>query len=135
MIKIKIGKKMRRPGAIVLILRADDSVLILKRPKWINWAAGLWAFPGGKLEGDETPAEAATRETKEETDLDVTNLQPVDVCRDKPVTTYYTREFSGDVKIDFEHDAWAWASRSEIEAYDLAPDVLEMYDWVLTHDN
>ena len=134
MIKIKIGKKMRKPGAVVLILRDDDSVLIVKRPLWINWAPGQWAFPGGKLEGNETPLDAAVRETKEETNLDITNLQLVNVCLDKPVTTYYTREFSGDIKIDFEHDAWSWASRSEIETYDLAPDVLEMYNEVLKND-
>lgn len=126
---------MKRLGAIVLILREGDDLLLLKRPKWIKWGAGKWALPGGKLEKGETPVAAAIRETKEETRLDVRNLQLVKVCLDKPVTTYYTREFSGDIKLDFEHDAWAWASRSEIETYDLAPDVLEMYDWVLAHGN
>jgi 8-oxo-dGTP pyrophosphatase MutT (NUDIX family) len=135
MIKIKIKKRMETLGAVVLILGEDDDLLLLKRPKWITWAAGKWALPGGKLENGETPLDAAIRETKEETRLDVRNLQLVNVCLDKPVTTYYTREFSGDIEIDFEHDAWSWASRSEIETYDLAPDVLETYDWVLAHGN
>jgi len=35
------------------------------------------------------------------------------------------------VQIDFEHTDWAWVDRQNIEHYDLAPQTLEMYDWVL----
>jgi len=134
MIKIKIGKRMEKPGAIVLVVRDDNKVLILKRPLWIRWAPGKWAFPGGKLEADESPEDAAVRETKEETELDVFNLTQVVACLDKPVTAYYTRDYTGDVKIDWEHDDWAWASHDELQAQDLAPDVLEMYEWVMKNE-
>lgn len=33
--------------------------------------AGLWEFPGGKIGPDESPGEAAVRETREETGVDV----------------------------------------------------------------
>ena len=131
MIKIKI--KTERSGAIVVILDEADRTLILKRPQWIHWGASQWAFPGGKLEGDETAEEAANRETYEETALVVKDLKQFDIGQDLPVMSYYTREYEGKVKIDWEHDDWAWVSRDEIESYDLAPQVLEMYDWVLTH--
>ena len=135
MIRIKLRKKMNRPAAIVVILDSNKRVLILKRPDWISWGANLWAFPGGKIEGTETPPEAATRETKEETQLDVVNLQPVDLQWGEGLTIFHTSEYTGDVKIDFEHDAFAWVTRDEIEAYDLAPDVLRTYDWVLNNGN
>ena len=125
---------MKKPGAIVVILRDDESTLILKRPAWIKWGASQWAFPGGKLEKNETPLEAAIRETKEETSLEVKNLKLLDLDLDMPVTAYYTRDYLGNVKIDFEHDDWAWARRADIESYDLAPGVLEMYDWVLNNE-
>ena len=126
---------MEKPGSIVIILREDDSVLLLKRPTWIKWGAGKWAFPGGKLEKGETPQQAAIRETEEETQLKVRNLKPVKICLDKPVTTYYTRDYTGSVVIDWEHDDWAWVLHADVATYDLAPQVLEMYNWVLANGN
>ncbi|GMV98745.1 MAG: hypothetical protein AMXMBFR83_30930 [Phycisphaerae bacterium] len=38
--------------------------------------AGLWEFPGGKMEPGETPEQAAVRETAEETGL---RIEPVEV--------------------------------------------------------
>jgi 8-oxo-dGTP pyrophosphatase MutT (NUDIX family) len=55
-------------------------VLLLKRNKALAFAAGLWVFPGGKIEADEIAQSkddleaariAAIRETKEEANLDV----------------------------------------------------------------
>lgn len=109
----------------------QDRTLILLRPKEAHWAPFKWGFPGGKIEEGESPRETAIRETKEETQLDVKNLKPINLKVAKPVATYYTRDYAGDIVIDYEHDDWAWATRAEIENYDLAPDVLEMYDWVL----
>jgi|TARA_R110000824_G_scaffold220505_3_gene407667 8-oxo-dGTP pyrophosphatase MutT (NUDIX family) len=131
MIKVKIGKKKEVTGAIAVVLDEENRTLILLRPEEARWAPFKWGFPGGKIEDDEDAITAATRETKEETQLVVRNLKPLILPIDKPVRAYYTREYDGDVQIDYEHDDWAWVSRTEIEDYDLAPQVLEMFDWVL----
>jgi 8-oxo-dGTP diphosphatase len=39
----------------------EGKVLLVKRPE------GVWAFPGGKIEGDESPIDTAHRELLEET--------------------------------------------------------------------
>ena len=122
---------MPRESAIVVVVDAVDRVLLLLRPKWIKWGAGQWAFPGGKLEAGETREQAAVRETKEETQLNVRSLKEVQIPLDKALTMFYTRDYTGRVKIDWEHDSFEWVSRHEIEDYDLAPQVLEAYDWVL----
>jgi 8-oxo-dGTP pyrophosphatase MutT (NUDIX family) len=133
MIKIKVrGKKPK--GAVVVILDSTSRVLLLQRADWMKWAPLQWAFPGGKLERDESPEEAAIRETKEETQLSVSGLRSVKTCLDKPVAAYYTREYTGTVRIDEEHVSWAWVPRQEVGDYDLAPQVLEMVDWVLKNE-
>ena len=57
------------PIAIAVVEHAGR-VLIGQRPAGVA-LAGLWEFPGGKVEPGETPAQAARRECREETGLDV----------------------------------------------------------------
>ena len=57
------------PIAIVVICRGEE-VLIGPRPD-DALLAGYWEFPGGKIHAGESPEEAATREAREETGLDV----------------------------------------------------------------
>ena len=131
MIKIKIKKN--RGGAMVAILDKEQNILLLKRPNVKTaWAPNKWAFPGGKIERDETPRDAAIRETKEEANLDITNLQHVAEWSNNEVSFFYTKDYSGEIKIDFEHQDWMWVGRSKIEEYELAPNVLNLYDWALS---
>ncbi len=65
------------PGARPLLLVAacalvdvDGRVLLARRPEGKKMA-GLWEFPGGKLNPGETPEQALIRELKEELDIDV----------------------------------------------------------------
>ncbi len=120
-------------GAFVVILDATDRALLLLRPSWINWGANQWGFPGGKLEGGETPLQAAVRETKEETELEVSNLVETHSGVAPVLRAYYTRDYVGNVKIDFEHDDWKWMSRDEMLQYPLAPGVLDIYDGVISN--
>ena len=54
----------------VAIVERDGSFLIGQRPAG-KTLAGLWEFPGGKIEPGETPEAAAVRECREETGLTV----------------------------------------------------------------
>lgn len=49
----------------VALVDADDRVLIAQRPAG-KALAGLWEFPGGKLDADERPESALIRELDEE---------------------------------------------------------------------
>jgi 8-oxo-dGTP diphosphatase len=55
----------------VALIDADGRVLLAKRPEG-KTLAGLWEFPGGKVEDGETPESAVIRELKEELGIDVT---------------------------------------------------------------
>lgn len=61
---------------VLCYLKKDDQYLLLYRNKKKNdYNEGKWIGVGGKLELGETPNEAAVREVKEETGLDVHSLE------------------------------------------------------------
>ncbi|MFT4417295.1 NUDIX domain-containing protein [Fredinandcohnia humi] len=55
-----------RAGVAVIILNEEKQVLLQKRSD-----VGLWGIPSGHIEIGETVSEAAIREVKEETNLDI----------------------------------------------------------------
>jgi 8-oxo-dGTP diphosphatase len=70
------GRWMNAPSPLVLVaavalVDADGRVLIAKRPEG-KAMAGMWEFPGGKVEAGERPELALIRELKEELGIDVT---------------------------------------------------------------
>ena len=58
------GKRLLLVAACALV-DADGRVLIAQRPEG-KQLAGLWEFPGGKVEKGETPEECLIRELREE---------------------------------------------------------------------
>ena len=75
-----------------------------------------WTLPGGKQEVNETIIQCAIRETKEETNLDIDNVQIFgaddDMTSDRHfVTIYtYTDSYNGEAKVTEENkiDDWQW---------------------------
>lgn len=63
--------KMILVSAVALIDK-DNRVLLAKRPEG-KAMAGLWEFPGGKIEPGETPEAALVRELQEELGIETWN--------------------------------------------------------------
>ncbi|MFP6698884.1 MAG: (deoxy)nucleoside triphosphate pyrophosphohydrolase [Alphaproteobacteria bacterium] len=57
--------------AAAALVDVDGRVLVQQRPEG-KAMAGLWEFPGGKVEGNESLEQTLIRELKEELDIDVT---------------------------------------------------------------
>jgi 8-oxo-dGTP diphosphatase len=58
------------PVVCVALVDTDGRVLLAQRPPG-KPMAGLWEFPGGKIDAGETPEAALIRELKEELGIDV----------------------------------------------------------------
>ena len=55
---------------VAAVVEEDDAFLVTRRPEGVH-LAGLWEFPGGKIDPDESHADALKREMREELDTDV----------------------------------------------------------------
>jgi 8-oxo-dGTP diphosphatase len=76
-----MGERQKRSIVIVAacaLLNGSREVLIAKRPPGRSFA-GLWEFPGGKVEQGEEPEEALIRELKEELGIEIAkgDLEPL----------------------------------------------------------
>jgi len=109
--------------AACALIDADNRVLIARRPAG-KAMAGLWEFPGGKLEADETPEDCLIRELREE--LAVTTwrscLAPLSFASHSYdefhllMPLYVCRKWEGPVRA-LEHDCVKWVRAKALRDY------------------
>ena len=109
--------------AAVALVRSDGRLLLAQRPKG-KAMAGLWEFPGGKVEAGESPQAALARELKEELGVAVTeaDMQAFSFASHAYETfhllmpVFLVRRWEGEIKA-LEGQQLAWVSAAEIRSY------------------
>jgi 8-oxo-dGTP diphosphatase len=111
--------------AAALIRDAQGRYLITQR-RYGSHLAGLWEFPGGKLEAGETPAAGLRRELTEELSATFTVGNHVETVRweypERVVVLHFfeCRLESGDIE-PREQQAMTWVDPARLGDYDFPP--------------
>jgi len=107
------------------LVDTDGRVLVAQRPEGKDMA-GLWEFPGGKLEAGELPEQALIRELKEELSIDVTQacLAPLSFASHSYdafhllMPLYICRKWGGQV-MPRENQALKWCTPRQLFDLDM----------------
>ncbi len=122
--------------AAAALIDADGRVLICQRPKG-KQLAGLWEFPGGKVEAGETPEECLIRELKEELGIEVRAacLAPF-VFASHGYDSFHLlmplfllRRWDGVITAH-EHEALAWVKPNQLSQYPMPPADEPLVAWL-----
>ena len=124
----------------VALIDPDGRVLLAQRPEGKS-LAGLWEFPGGKVEPFETPEAALIRELKEELDIDTWTscLAPLTFASHTYddfhllMPLFACRKWQGTVR-SLEGQQLAWVAPNRLRDYPMPPADLPLIpilrDWL-----
>lgn len=116
---------MKQIKVVGAVITKDGLVLCAQRGP-AGSLAGLWEFPGGKIEPRETPRSALEREITEELHCDVEVGEQVTMTRHEydfgivTLTTFYCRLVAGTPELT-EHAAIKWLPPRELNTIEWAP--------------
>jgi 8-oxo-dGTP diphosphatase len=122
--------------AAAALVDVDNRVLIAQRPSG-KPMAGLWEFPGGKVEPGETPETALRRELMEELSIDVceTCLAPFTFASHAYadfhllMPLYLCRQWDGVISAR-EGQTVAWVRARNLVDYPMPPADLPLIPWL-----
>lgn len=109
------GNILIRDGELLLLYREDE---------------GHWEVPGGKVEEDESPTEAAVREAREEIGVEVELEKPFysgEFQKDDEIYLWHGYIASTDEEPELKEDEifekMAWINPAELDDMNLAPNL------------
>jgi 8-oxo-dGTP diphosphatase len=107
------------------LIQKDNKILITRRSPGKH-LAGLWEFPGGKLENGETEQECLSRELEEELGIKVKVgeffMENTHDYGTKSILlkAYFCKQLTDSITLN-DHDMIAWVTKKELQNYEFAP--------------
>lgn len=114
---------MKRVHVAAAVIRGTDGKILIARRADKQHQGGLWEFPGGKVEPDETVEAALARELKEELGIAVMAARPlIKIKHDYPdkqvlLDVWEVSSFTGEPH-GAEGQPLAWVSNRELASYE-----------------
>jgi 8-oxo-dGTP diphosphatase len=128
--KVAAGVLVEREGKILLVRRR------------MNPRQGMWSFPAGFVDFDEDPSDAAVRECREETGLEVEITGLLDVVAGREhergadiVIVYRARWMSGEPQADDDVDRVAFFAPDKIPLLAFHATRIALDKWLATQPN
>lgn len=113
-------------NVVAAIIKNESGKILIAKRNLKKSQGGLWEFPGGKIEKDETREEAIIREIKEELTIDI----KVDKYLAEKVFNYPDKDINliamectqivGNVELT-EHEDYRWVTSEELTNFEFAP--------------
>ena len=103
------------------VIEQDNKILIAKRPEHVH-QGGLWEFPGGKVEENESVVDALQRELQEEIGITPLSQKPlIQIRHDYPdksvlLDVWKVTEFDGNAR-GMEGQVIKWVTKNELSDY------------------
>jgi 8-oxo-dGTP diphosphatase len=102
--------------AVKAFIVDNNNLLIIKRSNYTVQKPGMWEIPGGRLEKkDEDPIEGLKREVKEETNLDIEIIKPLNIQyftradnQKIMLTIFLCTPITKSIKLSKEHTDFEW---------------------------
>jgi 8-oxo-dGTP diphosphatase len=119
--------------AVVGVLRNQKQEILIAKRQQSQFMAGFWELPGGKIEVNESPEQAITRELNEELGIQVTQLTlhqtMVHAYEDRTVElSIYNIEQYQNTPAGIEGQAISWVKITDLNTYKLLPTMQAFID-------
>ena len=113
-------------NVVAAVIKNEEGKILITQRNLKKAQGGLWEFPGGKIEPNETKEHAIIREIKEELDIDI----QVESYLSEKVFNYPEKDINlialeckkidGNIKL-LEYEDYKWVDNSELENFEFAP--------------
>lgn len=113
-------------NVVAAVIKNDDGKILIAQRNLKKSQGGLWEFPGGKIEPNESREEAIVREIREELTIDIEVegylAEKVFNYSDKDVNliAMKCRILKGDIKLT-EHEDAKLVNEDELDQFEFAP--------------
>ena len=126
-------KTIRVVAAIIKAVNDNGESIVFATQRGYGDLKGGWEFPGGKIEGGETPQEALKREIMEELETEITVGELIDTIEyDYPtfhlsMDCFWAEIVSGDLVLT-EHAAAKWLTKEKLDSVEWLPADITLID-------